>query len=266
MTQIHPSAVVDSHAQLADDVIIGPFCTVGPNVILGAGTRLISHGVVDGHTTLGANNTVYPFASVGHPPQDLKYKGEPTRLIIGDNNTIRECTTLQPGTIQDLGETRIGHDNLFMAYVHIAHDCVVGNHNVFANGAQLSGHVHIGNNTIIGGLAGIHQFCRVGDLAMVAGGAMTTQDVAPYCIAEGNRAVLRGLNTIGLKRQSMDPSTIGAIKEAYKFIFLDSFPTFQEAKSALLTKLNAKNDALLPAIKTLLEFVENSARGVTRPG
>jgi UDP-N-acetylglucosamine acyltransferase len=260
-TVIHPTAHVHPNAKLDNGVRVGPFCIVGPNVTLGQGTVLHSHVVVEGHTTLGTGNEVFPFASVGHAPQDLKYKGEPTKLLIGNNNRIRESATLQPGTVQDRGETIVGSGNLFMAYTHVAHDCVVGDGNVFANGMQLAGHVFVGNQTIVGALCGIHQFCRIGDLAMVGAGSMVTHDVPPFTNCQGDRAVLRGLNVIGLKRKGYVASDLAKIKIAYKNIFLKGHNTVAEALEECETEGLLESEA----VRTFCHFVRASTRGVVRP-
>ena len=258
-SHIHPSAVVDPKAQIDSGVSIGPFCYVGPFVKIGQGTILHSHVVVTGHTTLGTQNEVFPFASVGHAPQDLKYKGEPTQLIIGDRNRIRENVTLQPGTIQDKGKTVIGNGNLFMAYTHVAHDCVVGDQNVFANAMQLAGHVTIGNLCVVGALSGVHQFCRVGDLAMLAAGSKVTNDIPPFTTCHGDRAVLRGLNSVGMKRKGYTVADIQMVKQAYRILFSDGHATLTLAFEALGHLMES------PAVQIFKDFVEGSTRGVARP-
>ena len=260
-TNIHPTSIVHPGAELDDEVVIGPFCTVGSYVKIGRGTKLISHVVVDGNTTIGAQNEIFPFASVGTVPQDLKYKGEPTTLIICDKNKIRECATLQPGTVQGGGQTVVGNNNLFMAYTHVAHDCIVGNDNIFANSVQLSGHVEVHNGAVIGGISGIHQFCRIGDMAMVAAGSIVVQDVPNFCVAQGDRATLRGLNVVGMRRKGLTASDLANIKEIYKQVFLNPLPTLDETIEAcrqrgLLDGLHAQR---------FVEFVQSARRGVVRP-
>ena len=260
-TNIHPTSIVHPGAELDDEVVIGPFCTVGSYVKIVRGTKLISHVVVDGHTTIGAQNEIFPFASVGTVPQDLKYKGEPTTLIIGDKNKIRECATLQPGTVQGGGQTVVGNNNLFMAYTHVAHDCIVWNDNIFANSVQLSGHVEVHNGAVIGGISGIHQFCRIGDMAMVAAGSIVVQDVPNFCVAQGDRATLRGLNVVGMRRKGLTASDLANIKEIYKQVFLNPLPTLDETIEAcrqrgLLDGLHAQR---------FVEFVQSARRGVVRP-
>jgi UDP-N-acetylglucosamine acyltransferase len=259
--QIHPTAIVERGAELDSGVFVGPFCIVGSHVKLGKGTKLQSHCVVVGHTSLAENNEVFPFASVGNVPQDLKYKGEPTTLIIGSGNKIRESATLQPGTVQALGTTQIGDNNLFMAYSHIAHDCIVGNGNIFANSVALSGHVTVGNFATIGGIVGVHQFVKIGDYSMTAAGAVVVQDLPPYCMAQGDRAQLRGLNLIGLKRRGFSTETISKIKKAYKLVFLSGAPTLNAGLDACYAE-NLNSDV---AVDFLLKFLQESERGTMRP-
>lgn len=260
-TNIHPTAIVHSGAEIDADVVIGPYCTVGGHVKIGRGTRLISHVVLDGHTTIGEENEIFPFASVGAVPQDLKYKGEPTTLTIGHRNKIRECATLQPGTVQGGGKTVVGDDNLFMAYTHVAHDCLVGNNNIFANSVQLSGHVEIHNGAVIGGISGIHQFCRIGDMAMVAAGSIVVQDVPNFCVAQGDRATLRGLNVVGMRRKGLTASDLSQIKDLYKRLFLNPMPTLDETIAA------CRASGLLDSqhAQRFIEFVQSARRGVVRP-
>jgi UDP-N-acetylglucosamine acyltransferase len=252
---VHPSAQLDS------DVVVGPYCTVGANVKIGRGTKLISHVVLDGHTTLGEFNEIFPFASVGTIPQDLKYKGEPTLLLIGDRNKIRECATLQPGTVQGGGKTVVGHNNLFMAYTHVAHDCIIGNDNIFANSVQLSGHVEIHNGVVVGGISGIHQFCRIGDMAMIAAGSIVVQDVPNYCVAQGDRATLRGMNIIGMRRRGLTATDLTVLKSLYKQFFLSPLPTVAETMEA------CRQQGLLDNAHALrmAEFISSAHRGVVRP-
>ena len=259
--QIHPSSLVETGAKLDVGVKIGPFCHVGANVTLGRGTVLHSHAVVVGYTELGQNNQIYPFASVGTAPQDLKYKGEATTLKIGDSNLIREGVTLQPGTVQGGGKTLIGNQNLFMAYTHVAHDCVVGNENILANTAQLAGHVVLGNGTIISAHSGVHQFCRVGDYGMSAAGAMVVQDVAPYCLVHGDRAKLAGLNVVALKRRGFSPEAIVAVRAAYKLLFFSGATSIDEA----VAKISQQQLLAFPEVEKLVSFVQASKRGVCRP-
>lgn len=224
MTPIHPTALIHPNAQIGKSVEIGPFCCVGADVQLGDGVKLISHVTIDGRTRIGARTTIYPFASIGHPPQDLKYKGESSELIIGEDNTIREYVTLQPGTEGGGLLTKIGNDNLFMVGAHVAHDCHVGDHVILANGATLGGHVHVGDHAIIGGLSAIHQFVRVGTHAIIGGMSGVEHDVIPYGHVKGDRARLSGLNLVGLKRRGFSTPTIQALREVYQDLF-ESIPS-----------------------------------------
>ena len=218
-TIVHPSAVVEKGAELDEGVRIGPFAFIGPNVRVGSGTTIHSHAVIDGKTKMGRNNSVFNGAVLGTDPQDLKYDDEDTELIIGDENTFREFCTVHKGTANGGGATSIGDGNLLMAYCHVAHDCELQNHNVLANAVTLGGHVVIGNFTVLGGMSGIHQFCHVGDMTMVAGGSIVVQDVPPYSIVQGDRARLKGLNLVGLKRRGISPENIDTLKRAFRLIF-----------------------------------------------
>ncbi|MFZ2587223.1 MAG: acyl-ACP--UDP-N-acetylglucosamine O-acyltransferase [Alphaproteobacteria bacterium] len=254
---IHPTALVDAGAKLGAGVEVGPFCTVGAGVEIGDGTRLVSHVVIAGRTTLGANNVVYPFASLGQPSPDRKYKGEDATLVVGDGNDIREYVTVHIGTAADKGETRIGSRNLLMAGSHVAHDCVVGNDCILANYVQLAGHVELGDNVVIGGLSGIHQRVRVGDHAIIGGASAVDYDVPPYASVAGERAVLKGLNLVGLRRRGFERSLIGALDEAYGFLFAEGdMPLAERAK-------DLEGRATDAEVKALAEFVLGSSRGVT---
>jgi UDP-N-acetylglucosamine acyltransferase len=262
MAKIHPTAIVDPAAQLEDDVEIGAYTLIGPDVSIGAGTRVGPHVVIDGITQIGRENTIYQFSSIGAPPQDKKYAGEPTRLEIGDRNTIREFCTFNRGTSQDVGVTRLGNDNWIMAYVHLAHDCQIGNHTIFANNAQLAGHVHVGDWAIMGGFSNVHQFCKIGAHAMVGMSTSLTQDVPPFVILSGNPAAAHGINSEGLKRRGFSRESINAIRHAYKLIYKSSL-TLDEAKAALQEEeLSAPEFA--PHMKLLREFLENVTRGIVR--
>ena len=225
--QIHPNTIVADGAVLGDGVVIGPFCTVGPNVRLGAGTKLVSHIVVDGHTELGEENTVYPFAMLGGPPQHTAYKGEPTKLVIGDRNTIREHATMNIGTVNGGGLTSVGSDGFYMIESHVGHDCKVGDHVILTKQATLGGHCQIGDFVIVGGLAAVHQYTRVGRHAMIGGLAAVVKDVIPYGSVWGNHAHLEGLNLVGLKRRGFSRETINTMRAAYRMLFADE-GTFQE--------------------------------------
>lgn len=255
---VHPTAIVAPGAKLHATVEVGPYAVIGPQVAIGAGTTVGPHAVIDGRTRLGERNKVFQFASVGAQPQDLKYAGEDSALEIGDENLIREFTTLHKGTTGGGGVTRIGNGNLFMAYAHVAHDCQVGNGCVFANAATLGGHVEIGDHVILGGLAAVHQFTRVGRHAFIAGGSMVVMDVPPFCTAQGDRAELAGINSIGLARHGFTEDQIGRVKEAYRILFRSKLP-LEEAVERLRTELGDQSE-----IQTLLAFITTSQRGLTR--
>lgn len=255
---VHPTAIVAPGAKLHATVEVGPYAVIGPQVEIGAGTTVGPHAVLDGRTRLGERNKVFQFASVGAPPQDLKYAGEDSALEIGNENLIREFTTLHKGTTGGGGVTRIGNRNLFMAYAHVAHDCRVGNGCVLANAATLGGHVDVGDHVILGGLAAVHQFTRIGKHAFVAGGAMVVMDVPPFCTAQGDRAELAGINSIGLARHGFSEDQIGRVKEAYRILFRSKLP-LEEAVERLQTELGDQ-----PEIQELLGFITTTERGLTR--
>jgi UDP-N-acetylglucosamine acyltransferase len=255
---VHPTAVVSPGAKLHPTVEVGPYAVIGGQVTLGAGTTVGPHAVIEGRTRLGERNKVFQFASVGAQPQDLKYAGEDSALEIGDENLIREFTTLHKGTTGGGGVTRIGNRNLFMAYAHVAHDCQVGDGCVLANAATLGGHVDVGDHVILGGLAAVHQFTRIGQHAFVAGGTMVVMDVPPFCTAQGDRAELVGINSIGLARHGFSEDQIGRVKEAYRILFRSKLP-LEDAVERLRTELGDKTE-----IQTLLAFVTTSHRGLTR--
>ena len=219
MASIHPTAVVDPSAALGEGVEIGPYCTVGAGVTLGDGVRLVSHVVIEGRTGIGAKTILYPFASLGTPPQHLGHKGEPTKLIVGERNIIREHVTMNTGTVMGRGETVVGDDCLFMAGSHVAHDCIVGNKVNFANNATIAGHVQVGDGVFLGGLCAVHQFARIGRFAFVGGMAGLEGDLIPYGSVMGNRAYLAGLNLVGMKRRGTPRETIHAIRRAYRELF-----------------------------------------------
>lgn len=257
-TDIHPTAIVGQGAELGADVVIGAYSVIGADVRLGDRCQISAHAVVDGYTTLGADCKVFPFASVGGAPQDLKYAGEPSTLEMGMGNVVRECATLHRGTAHGNMKTVIGDNNLFMAYSHIAHDCVVGSNNVFANSVALAGHVQVSHHVILGGLVAVHQFCRIGEYAMLGGGAMVHQDVPPYCIAQGDRCVLRGINRIGLQRAGYSEDEVADIKKLYR-IFASGSHKFD----AFLERVKERAEELIdkPYIKAFLEFVQVTERG-----
>lgn len=262
MTIIHPTAIVDPNAELDDSVEVGAYAIIGPNVKIGARTKIGPHVVIDGHTTIGCDNHFFQFSSIGAAPQDKKYKGEPTRLEIGDRNTIREFCTFNLGTVQDAGATRMANDNWIMAYVHLAHDCQLGSNIILANNVTLAGHVHLADWVFLGGFTSVHQFCHIGAHAMTAFTAAVSQDVPPFVTAAGNRAVPAGINSEGLKRRGFTPEQIAAIKRAYKLIYRSGL-SLDDAKAAL-TKEEASAPASASHIRLLREFLENSARGIIR--
>ncbi|HLL05014.1 MAG TPA: acyl-ACP--UDP-N-acetylglucosamine O-acyltransferase [Myxococcaceae bacterium] len=258
MAQVHPTAVVHPDAQLHETVEVGAFAVIGPKVRIGEGTRVGPHVVIEGRTTLGARNRVFQFSSLGAAPQDLKYGGEDTELIIGDENQIREFTTLHIGTGGGGGATRVGHRNLFMANSHVAHDCVVGNGCILANSAALGGHVQVEDHVILSGLTAVHQFTRLGRHSFIAGGAMVVMDVPPYCMAQGDRAELAGLNTVGLERHGFGEERIARIKEAYRILFRSKLGV-AEALAKMKAELGGH-----PEIDHFIDFVAQSKRGLTR--
>ncbi|NMH64554.1 acyl-ACP--UDP-N-acetylglucosamine O-acyltransferase [Shewanella salipaludis] len=251
-------AFVHPDAKIGKNVTIGPWTYVGPGVEIGDDTWLGSHVVVKGPTVIGKGNRIFQFASVGEECQDKKYAGEPTRLLIGDNNVIRENVTIHRGTVQDQGETRIGSNNLFMNYVHIAHDCVVGDNVILANNASIAGHVHVGDWAILGGMTGVHQFVHIGAHAFTAGYSLILQDVPPFVMAAGQPAIPRGLNSEGMKRRGFSKESQLAVRRAYKTLYRSSL-TVEEATAALAD--DAENDA---QVKLMLEFVKASSRGIVR--
>lgn len=262
MAQIHPTALVDSRAELADDVQIGAYSLIGPHVQIGAGSKIGPHVVIEGHTSIGRDNTFYQFSSIGAAPQDKKYAGEPTRLEIGDRNVVREFCTFNLGTVQDIGVTRLGNDNWIMAYVHLAHDCQIGNHTIFANNAQLAGHVVVGDWVLMGGFSNVHQFCQIGAHAMVGMSTSLTQDVPPFVILNGNPAAAHGVNVEGLKRRGFSREHISGIRQAYKLIYKSGF-TLEQARSALLD-LAAQNTEAAASLTMMHQFLGNITRGIVR--
>jgi UDP-N-acetylglucosamine acyltransferase len=255
--KIHPQALVSSSAVIGNNVEIGPFAVINDNVNIGDGTVIDAFAFINGHTEIGKNNHIFSYASIGNQPQDLKYKGEKTYLVIGDNNIIREFVTMNPGTERD-SKTNVGSNNLIMAYCHIAHDCFVGNENIFANNATLAGHVEVGNKIVIGGLSAIHQFCRVGNNAIIGGCSKVVQDVPPYSMSDGHPAVVYGLNAVGLRRANISNAVISELKKAFKILFFEDHP-FDKAK-----ELVKKTLPELPEINYLIKFMSSSKRGVGR--
>ena len=255
---IHPTAIIHPGAQLADDVEIGAYTLIGEHVEIGAGCSIGSHAVITGHTRIGRNNRLFQFVSLGAAPQDKKYAGEPTRLEIGDNNTIREFCTFNCGTAQDAAVTRLGNDNWIMAYVHLAHDCQVGNHTIFANCSQLAGHVYVGDHAVLGGFTAVHQYCRVGAHSITAISTVVLQDVPPFVIASGNTAKPYGINAEGLKRRGFPADAITRIKRAYKTLY-KSGQTLEEARREIASQVRE-----CPELQQLLDFLEQSTRGIIR--
>ena len=258
MGKIHPTAIVDPHAVLDVNVEVGPYTIIGPKVEIGKGTRIKSHVVIEGNTTLGEENTIFQFATIGSIPQDLKYQGEDSQLIIGSRNTVREFASLNPGTTGGGMVTRVGDQNLLMMYSHVAHDCVVGNHNIIANGATLGGHVFIEDYAIVGGLVGIHQYVKLGSGSIVGAGSMVSKDVPPYCNATGDRVRLRGLNIEGLKRKNFSKERIDALKKAYRIIFKSGLRTNEALKKV------RSEGPLTPEVEHMVQFIESSQRGICR--
>jgi len=256
--KIHPTAIVDISAEIDSSVEVGPYSIVGKNVKIDAGTRIAGHVIINGPTTIGKNNHIFQYSSLGEAPQDKKYNNEPTLLEIGDNNTIREFCTFNRGTVQDKGTTKIGNDNWIMAYVHIAHDCQIGNHTIFANNSSLAGHVDIHDYAILGGFTLIHQFCKVGSHVITAVGSVAFKDIPPYVTAAGYDAKPHGINAEGLKRRGFSPESILQIKRAYKALYRNGL-TLEEAKIEL-----AAMRATAPEIGLLTDFLNVSTRGIVR--
>ena len=255
---IHPSAVIDPGTRLDHGVEVGPFAVIGAGVEIGAGTRIGPHAVIRGPTRIGRDNRIFQFASVGEDPQDIKYGGEETRLEIGDRNQIREYVTLHRGTVQDQGVTRIGNDNLFMAYTHVAHDCRIGNHVIMSNGASLAGHVEIQDWAILGGFTLVHQFCRIGAHSFCAMGSALSKDIPPYLMVAGQPAEPRGINSEGLRRRGFSPPVIAAIKRAYRTLYLAGL-RLEEARERL-----GELAAEVPEVALLADFVADRGRGILR--
>ena len=257
---IHSTALVDAAAQIDASVQIGPYAVIGPNVRIGAGATVGAHCVIDGHTSIGQDNRIYQFASVGAPPQDKKYAGEPTALVIGDRNTIREFCTINTGTAQDRGVTTVGDDNWIMAYVHIAHDCTVGHGTVLANNATLAGHVQIDDFAIIGGLTGVHQFTRVGAYVMAGFASHISQDVPPFMMVDGNPLAVRGLNAEGLRRRGFSSARVALIKQMHRLLYRQGL-TLAAARAAIaeLPTEDAQQDVAL-----MLNLLDASSRGIVR--
>lgn len=260
MSKIHPTAIIDPKATIGNDVTIGPYCVVGPNVKLGDRVELKAHVVVDGYTTVGEGTRIFPFASIGSAPQDLKYHGEASQLIIGKNNTIREHVTMNPGTETGAMKTVIGDDCLFMVAVHVAHDCVIGNRVIMANNATLAGHVQVGDHVLLGGLSAVHQFVRIGAFAVIGGMSGVESDVIPYGRVKGDRAYLAGLNLIGLERGGFGKDTVKALQKAMKQLF-DGEGTMEERIASMSSEY--ANDS---TVMQMIEFAKNKERfGLCQP-
>lgn len=259
MGDIHPTAIIDAAARLGRDVTIGPYCVIGPLVELGDGVRLVSHVSVAGKTRIGAGSILYPFASIGHPPQDQKYAGEVSELIIGENNVIREYVTMNPGTVGGGMVTRVGDNGLFMAGSHVAHDCIVGNHVILANNATLAGHVEAGDYAIFGGLSAVQQFVRIGAHAMIGGMSGVESDVIPYGSVLGNRAQLGGLNLIGLKRRGFSRDQIHGLRNAYRLLFADE-GTLQDRAEQVAAQFSNHTEVM-----EIVNFVRSATRSICTP-
>ena len=257
-TNIHPTAIVDPKAELGNDVTVGPYSLIGPDVKIDSGTSIGSHVVITGHTSIGKHNQIFQFSSLGEAPQDKKYQGEPTKLEIGDHNTIREFCTFNRGTSQDKGVTKIGNHNWIMAYVHIAHDCHVHNNTILANNSSLAGHVDMYDYAILGGFTLVHQFCKIGQHVITAVGSVVFKDIPPYVTASGYDANPHGINAEGLKRRGFSAESITNIKRAYKTLYRQSL-TLDEAKVAL-----TQQALKAPELSLLVEFLNQSTRGIIR--
>ena len=262
MSALHPTAIVDPAAELDSSVTVGPFTVIGPHVRIGAGTTVGPHCVIEGHTTIGRDNRIFQFNSLGAVPQDKKYAGEPTELVIGDRNTIREFCTFNLGTVQDAGATRLGDDNWIMAYVHIAHDCQLGNQITMANNATLAGHVHIGDWATVGGLTGVLQRMRIGAHAMVGFASHISKDVPPFMVVDGNPLTVRAVNLVGLRRRDFSAERIAAIREMHKLIYRQG-KTLEEARTAIQVLAGQMPEAAAD-IALMDHFLATSASGIAR--
>lgn len=259
---IHPTALIDPDAELDASVQVGPYAVIGPHVRIGPGTQVGAHCVIEGHTRIGRDNRIFQFASIGAQPQDKKYAGEPTRLEIGDGNTIREFVTINTGTVQDAGVTRLGDDNWIMAYVHVAHDCQLGSHVILANAVQLAGHVHLGDWVFLGGLTGVHQFVRVGAHAMTAFQARLTQDLPPFVTAAGNPAEAQSINAEGLRRRGYSAERLAIVKQMHRLLYRKGL-TLEAARQ----QIDALRGELVDAdadIALMQDFLASASRGIVR--
>ena len=255
---IHPSAIIHPGAQLGANVSIGPYAVIGEHVVIGDGTTVGAHTVINGHTLIGRDNHIFQFNSLGEIPQDKKYAGEPTRLEIGDRNTVREFCTFNLGTAQDTGVTRVGNDNWIMAYVHLAHDCQVGNHTIFANNASLAGHVTVGDHAILGGFTGVHQYCKIGAHVMTGISSVVFKDIPPYIMAAGQPAAPHGINVEGLRRRGFSPESLAGLKRAYKTLYREGL-TFSEAQQRLAEQAQG-----VAEVQLLVDFLGQAERGIIR--
>ena len=262
MTAIHPTAIVDGKAELDASVTVGPYAVIGAGVRIAAGSSIGAHCVIEGRTTIGRDNRIFPFASLGAAPQDMKYGGEPTELVIGERNTIREFCTFNRGTAQDAGATRIGDDNWIMAYVHIAHDVQLASRTILANNATLAGHVHVGDWAIVGGLTGVHQFVKIGAHAMTGFQSHVAQDVPPFMMVAGNPLAVHGFNVEGLRRRGFSRERIAQVKQMHRLLYRDGL-TLEQAKAAIaaLKGTVADGDA---DVQLLLDFLAAAKRGIAR--
>lgn len=257
-SQIHPTAVIEEGAQINDGVSIGPYCVIGPNVSIGEGTQLSAHVTIEGHTQIGKNNRFSSFTAIGTEPQSISYKGEPTKTVIGDNNIFRENITVHRGTIDDEGITSIGNNNLFMAYVHIAHDCRLGSELLFSNNASLAGHVKVSDYVVLAGYTLVHQFVRIGEHSFCGVNTYATLDIPPYMLVAGNKAITHGINARGLKRRGFDKDTLLELKRAYRTIYRAGHTMAHALEE--LDKQEIKSDQ----VRNLMEFIKSSQRGVIR--
>ena len=264
MTAIHPTALVDPQAQLHESVSVGPYSVIGPHVRIAAGSSIGAHCVIEGHTTIGRDNKIFQFNSIGAIPQDKKYAGEPCELVIGDRNTIREFCTLNIGSPGDAGVTRVGNDNWIMAYVHLAHDCVVGNHTIFANNAQLAGHVHVGDWAILGGFTVVHQFVRLGAHSMTAMCSLLFADLPPYVMCQGQPAAARSMNFEGLRRRGFSPERIATVKGMQRALYRDEL-TLEQAKERIAS-LSQSHPEAEADVAMMLDFLAGTSpqRGIVR--
>ena len=262
MTRVHATAIVDASTELAQSVTVGPYAVIGARVRVGEGTTVGAHCVIDGPTIIGCDNRIFAHAALGGAPQDMKYRDEPTELHIGDRNTIREFCTFNRGTAQDVGITRIGNDNWIMAYVHIAHDVQLGSRTILANNATLAGHVHVGDSVIVGGLTGVHQFCKIGAHAMTGFQSHVSQDVPPFMMVSGNPLGVHGFNVEGLRRRGFSRERIGLVKQMHRLLYRDGL-TLEQAKASI-TALAGSVEGGDVDVAMLLDFLAASTRGIAR--